>query len=56
MQRRKQRAPPCVTSAGSRTAAVPMMTRVDAFLEPGLDRVDVADAAAELQRNGDRAR
>ena len=31
-----------------------MMTRATPLLEPGLDRGDVADAAAELERNGRR--
>ena len=39
-----------LTSAGSRTAAVPMMTRSTPFIEPGRDGCEVADAAAELDR------
>ncbi len=40
-----------LTSSGSRTAAVPMMTREDALGEPGFDGREIADAATELHRN-----
>ena len=39
------------TSSGSRSAAVPRITRAHALLQPGLDRRPVADAAAELHRH-----
>ena len=41
-------------SAGSRTAAVPMMTRVTPLSSQPSTVADVADAAAELHRNADR--
>ena len=40
--------------SGSRTAAVPRMTRATPLLEPALDRRQVADAAAELHRDARR--
>ena len=42
------------TSAGSRSAAVPRITRAHPLLQPRLERRPVADAAAELHRHLDR--
>ncbi len=39
------------TKSGSRTAAVPRITRATPSPEPGLDRAEAADAAAELNGN-----
>ena len=39
------------TKSGSRTAAVPRMTRRTPRVQPALDRPHVADAAAELHRH-----